>query len=524
MNKKRICLDSGHYGSKYNAGVVPGYYESVTVWKLTMYEKEFLEKMGIEVLLTRTNMADNPDLTVRGKMAEGCDLFVSNHTNACDTETVNRAVVIYLTYRDETLIDERSEEFALQLAKVIQNTMGVKGYQIYSKLSGNDRDGNGKKDDNYYGVLNGSFLAGVPGVIAEHSFHTNTEACKWLMDDENLRKLAKACAECMAAFVGVSATIDDGIQAVEFANMENEDIIPRIGELCAADMKTSGILASVSAAQMILESGYVKSLLAQRANNCFGMKTSLSGNTWSGSSWDGNSVFTKETQEYVDEKYVTITAEFRMYQNIEESVADHSAYLLGAKKGSELRYAGLKGEKDYRKAVQIIKDGGYATAPDYVEKVCGIIERYNLTAYDQQEAKETQEAGWYRVRKSWADAKSQKGAYHNLEYAKDCADKHPGFSVYDEAGGKVYPVDEEPAFEPYMVRVKIDDLNMRLGATIDTASIGYIPVGTYTIVEEKEGKVSKNGEVGMWGRLKSEQTYNKKSVPAWICLSFTERV
>lgn len=263
MGKKRICLDPGHYGEKYNAGVVSGYYESATVWKLTQYEKEYLEQMGIEVLVTRSNINENPDLTARGKMAAGCDLFVSNHTNACGTEAVNRAVAIHFTDRNETLVDDQSREFAAQIAKVIQNTMGVDGYQIYSRLSDNDRDGNGKKDDNYYGVLNGSFLAGVPGVIAEHSFHTNTEACKWLMDDSNLRKLAKACAECMASFVGASVTVDTGIQAVEFANMADTDIVKRVGELCTADMKNTGILASVSAAQFILESGYGKSVLAQ---------------------------------------------------------------------------------------------------------------------------------------------------------------------------------------------------------------------------------------------------------------------
>ena len=313
------------------------------MWKLTQYEKEYLEQMGIEVLVTRKNIDENPDLTARGKAAEGCDLFVSNHTNACDTETVNRAVVVHFTDRDETLIDDRSREFAMQLAKVIQNTMGVNGYQIYSKLSNNDRDGNGEKDDNYYGVLNGSFLAGVPGVIAEHSFHTNAATCKWLMDDDNLRKLAKACAECMAAFVGASVTVEDGIQAVEFANMEDADIVKRVGELCAADMKNTGILASVSASQFILESGYGKSVLAQMANNCFGMKCSLSGNTWAGSSWDGESEYTKETQEFVNGAYVTVTADFRAYPNIEASIADHSAYLLGAKKDDVLRYAGVSG-------------------------------------------------------------------------------------------------------------------------------------------------------------------------------------
>ena len=218
-------------------------------------------------------------------------------------------------------------------------------------------------------------------------------------------------------------------------------------------------------------------------------------------------------------KYVTTAADFRAYPNIETSIADHSTYLLGAMKGNALRYAGLKGEKDYRKAVQIIKDGGYATAPDYVEKVCDIIERYNLTAYDGQEEKVSE--GWYRVRKNWGDAKSQIGAYHNLEYAKDAADANPGYSVYDEAGVKVYP---ESAFDPYMVRVKITDLNMRLGATVDTVSIGCIPVGSYTIAEEKIGKVSKKGEEGLWGRIKSEQPYNGKYVPVWICLSYTEKV
>ena len=516
--KKRICLDAGHYGSGYNAGIIPGYFESVTVWKLTLYEKEYLEKMGIEVLLTRKTLNENPDLSVRGKMATGCDLFVSNHTNACNTESVNRAVVIHYVDREETLIDEYSKAFAVGLAKVIQATMGVKGQQVYSRLSGNDRDGNGEKDDNYYGVLNGCFQAGVPGVIAEHSFHTNKEACRWLMNDENLHKLAKACAECMAAFVGVSTMQDDGIQAIEFKNMTELDVIQCVGELCTADMKKSGILASVSIAQFILESGYGKSTLAQMVNNCFGMKCSLSGNTWPGSSWDGESGYTKETKEFVNGTYITVAANFRAYPNVETSIADHSAYLAGAMKNGKLRYAGLVGEKDYRKAVQLIKDGGYATDPEYVDKVCNIIEKYGLTLYDKQE---TTVEKWYRVRKSWDDAEGQIGAYKILDNAKKRADSKLGYSVFDENGVKVYP---EHTFEPYLVRVSIADLNMRLGATVDAVAIGYIPVGVYTIVEEKTGTIGKDGSRGVWGRLKSEQTYNGKSVPAWICLSYTKKV
>lgn len=208
MAKKRICLDAGHY-AKYNPGVVKGYYESEIVWKLTMLEKELLEQMGIEVVLTRTNINDNPDLFTRGKTAKGCDLFVSNHTNACDSPDVDRVSVIYLVDNNKTTIDEKAKDFATKVAPVVKKTMGVSSYKTYSKLSDVDRDGNGKIDDNYYGVLHGAFTAKVPAVIIEHSFHTNANTCKWLMNDANLTKLAKACAESMAKFVGVTVDTTD---------------------------------------------------------------------------------------------------------------------------------------------------------------------------------------------------------------------------------------------------------------------------------------------------------------------------
>lgn len=47
----------------------------------------------------------------------------------------------------------------------------------------------------------------------------------------------------------------------------------------------------------------------------------------------------------------------------------------------------------------------------------------------------------YRVRKSWADSKSQKGAFSVLANAKKCADSNKGYSVFDGNGKKVYPAD-----------------------------------------------------------------------------------
>lgn len=86
---------------------------------------------------------------------------------------------------------------------------------------------------------------------------------------------------------------------------------------------------------------------------------------------------------------------------------------------------------------QLIKDGGYATSLSYVQNLCGIIERWNLTQYDSANAAEPTQI-WYRVRKSWADAKSQKGAFHVLSNAKACADENPGYSVFDESGKAIY--------------------------------------------------------------------------------------
>lgn len=172
------------------------------------------------------------------------------------------------------------------------------------------------------------------------------------------------------------------LQASSFSDMSTSEFIKTIGPIAKKNYKTSGVLASVTIAQAILESGWGKSELAKNANNMFGMKKSLSGNTWSGSVWTG-SVYKKKTAEYRSDgsKYY-ITAEFRKYNGVNSSIADHSAYLLGAKNGSKKRYAGLADTTSYKKQLTIIKNGGYATDPDYVSSLCNIIEKYDLTDYD----------------------------------------------------------------------------------------------------------------------------------------------
>ena len=171
-------------------------------------------------------------------------------------------------------------------------------------------------------------------------------------------------------------------QATALKGMTAEEVIEAVAPLFTADMQESGVLASVSLAQFILESGYGKSELSQNANNGFGMKENLSGNTWAGSTWEEGSVYEKKTQEFVNGEYITIVSAFRKYDCLEDSIADHSAYLVGAKRGSGMRYEGIVGETDYREAITIIKNGGYATSPTYITRICELIEQYDLTRYD----------------------------------------------------------------------------------------------------------------------------------------------
>ena len=77
--------------------------------------------------------------------------------------------------------------------------------------------------------------------------------------------------------------------------MSAAEFITKMAPLAVADMRKSGVLASVTLAQAILESGWGASELAVNACNFFGMTANLSGNSGP-SAWDG-ATYTTETGE-----------------------------------------------------------------------------------------------------------------------------------------------------------------------------------------------------------------------------------
>ena len=112
----------------------------------------------------------------------------------------------------------------------------------------------------------------------------------------------------------------------------------------------------------------------------------------------------------------------------------------------------------------------------------------------------TQTKQMYRVRKTWADAASQKGAFTSLENAKKCADENKGYSVFDSNGNKVYPASANTGTScNYVVKITVDGLRYRDNpGTSGTKVLGYLKKNyKYTVVEER----TVNGV--KWGKLKS---------------------
>ncbi|MCC8047318.1 MAG: amidase [Clostridiales bacterium] len=123
----------------------------------------------------------------------------------------------------------------------------------------------------------------------------------------------------------------------------------------------------------------------------------------------------------------------------------------------------------------------------------------------------------YRVRKTWADASSQIGAYSSLDNAKKCADEHSGYYVFDESGNAIYPTSNSSSSSssssvPYSVKVTSANLRIRTGPGTGYGSVGYTGAGTFTIVEESTGTGSTKG----WGLLKSYQSGRN----GWISLDY----
>lgn len=141
-----------------------------------------------------------------------------------------------------------------------------------------------------------------------------------------------------------------------------KEFIRKYKNIAISEMERTGIPASIKLAQGILESGCGASDLSTKAHNHFGIKCH---------DWDGPTFHMDDDSP--DEC-------FRKYENPEQSWIDHSTFLT-----SRPRYAGLFEipTTNYKAWAKGLKSAGYATNPEYAEKLIKIIEDEELYQYDR---------------------------------------------------------------------------------------------------------------------------------------------
>lgn len=145
-------------------------------------------------------------------------------------------------------------------------------------------------------------------------------------------------------------------------NRTYQQYIDQYKDLAIEQMRKYRIPASITLAQGLLESGAGKSELAVKGNNHFGIKCH---------GWDGKTLsFDDDAKDEC----------FRAYKSVKQSYEDHSKFLL-----SERRYSKLFKLKitDYKGWARGLKAAGYATNPQYADRLIKIIEVYRLDRYDR---------------------------------------------------------------------------------------------------------------------------------------------
>ena len=147
------------------------------------------------------------------------------------------------------------------------------------------------------------------------------------------------------------------------------DYIAMYKDLAVIEMRRTGIPASITLAQGLLESSNGNSKLAREANNHFGIKCKKD--------WDG------KTMLLDDDKPQEC---FRVYEKAEESYYDHSEFIVS---GNRYAFLFKLDPKDYKGWANGLKEAGYATNPHYPELLINSIETYNLFELDEGKPMDT---------------------------------------------------------------------------------------------------------------------------------------
>jgi hypothetical protein len=208
-----------------------------------------------------------------------------------------------------------------------------------------------------------SVYAGVPVAVSGNTgrstgphLHITARRKGELVNPYTLLYIRNTREECVKALMPVTVVPRD-----------KEAFFQQYSSVAMEHQRRYGIPASVTLAQMALESGYGESELARKGNNFFGIKV--------GSSWKG-------ARSWHDDD---VPGYFRNYDSVWESIDDHSRLLMT----DRYRRCRNYGSTDFHGWLVEIKRAGYASAKDYVQSCENIITNYKLYIYDKLAQGET---------------------------------------------------------------------------------------------------------------------------------------
>lgn len=175
----------------------------------------------------------------------------------------------------------------------------------------------------------------------------------------------------LSAILIIGTNVTSNKKAGPVVPSESEKaFIEAMAPVAQESYKEHGVLPSITLAQGIIESAWGKSGLTVQGNNLFGIKADIS--------WTGP-VIEMNTQEFVNGQYITVVARWRVYDRWEDSILDHGKFL---KENIRYEQAGVFNAKNYKEQAEALLRAGYATDPNYSNKLCSMIESYSLDQYD----------------------------------------------------------------------------------------------------------------------------------------------
>lgn len=177
-----------------------------------------------------------------------------------------------------------------------------------------------------------------------------------------IKGITKLNRTIFSIFLGIFYLLLSSNSQAQYTDTNIYMYIEQYKEIAVQKMKEFKIPASITLAQGIFESACGTSKLATEGNNHFGIKCHKN--------WEGMTILIDDDE---------LQECFRKYEKVEDSYSDHSLFLTTRDRYKNLFKLDIM---DYKAWARGLKEAGYATNPEYANRLISLIERFNINRWD----------------------------------------------------------------------------------------------------------------------------------------------